>query len=236
VSVIWVDSGRFGAPVYDPNTLLLISGRGANGSAPIDSSQYSNVIGVGGNAAITTSVADPFGASQGVIGYDGNGDFILFPNVSTFNSNTIHSLEFFYRRVSGNAMLYQRAGSVGDWNGTNGVEMLIYISGNVFDMPFNNGTSAPTSITINGGAALAANTWIHCLESYNGATTRLFINGSLVGSSSAARAIPSSVSAPRMGDYSLASGLSMNGQLAQVRWRNVAVIANFTPPPAPFTP
>lgn len=229
-------SRRRPGTAYDPNTLLLISGRGANGSAPIDSSQYSNVIGVGGNAAITTSVADPFGALQGVIGFDGTGDSILLPNVSTFNSNTTHSLEFFYRRVSGSAMFYQRSGSVGNWNDLNGVEMLIYISGNVFDMPFNNGTSTPASITITSGAALAANTWIHCLESYNGVTTRLFINGSVVGSSNAARVIPSSVSAPRMGDYSLASGLSMNGQLAQIRWRNVAVIANFTPPPAPFTP
>lgn len=54
---------------YDPNTLLLISGRGANGSTAItDSSMYARAIIIGGNAQITTAIADPFGSTEGVIG------------------------------------------------------------------------------------------------------------------------------------------------------------------------
>ena len=234
--VITVERRRAAAPSYDPNTLLLIPGTGANNSTNIiDTSQYARSVTPFGNAKISTSVADPFGGNNGVIACDGNGDGITWTNSSVFNSGSVHSLEFHFRQATeSNAMLYERGGGFSGWNSTTGMDLLVYIDSGTLYLQFYSGSgSTPVSLAT---AAPSVTTWNHLLESYNGSTSYLFLNGNIIGTSTSARVTPSEPNAPRMGDYSLATGYSLNGSLANIRWRNVATTAAFTPPTAPFTP
>lgn len=223
----------------DQNNLLLISGKGANNSTAIlDSSYYGRTITVSGDAKITTAVADPFGVSDGVLAFDGNGDALQPAYTSALDLTSSYTLEFFFRLTStADNGLFGKGGGVAGWNTTNGIEITIYISGGVlYVQRYIGGTSLETKST----TPPSTNTWTHFAITYDGTTVRCFLGGISFGSSTVAPAKPTTSNIYTIGAHvPLSTGLSLfhAGQMAQFRHRVGAVYtANFTPPAAPFIP
>jgi hypothetical protein len=223
----------------DPDNLLLISGKGANNSTAIlDSSYYGRTITVSGDAKITTAVADPFGASDGVLAFDGNGDALQPAYTSALDLTSPYTIEFFFRRTStSDSGLFGKGGAVAGWNTTNGIEITAYILGGVlYVQRYIGGTTLETKST----SPPATNTWAHFAVSYDGTTVRNFLAGAMFGSSTVAPVKPTTSNIYTIGAHvplSTGGALFHAGQMAQFRHRVGAVYtANFTPPAAPFTP
>ena len=173
----------------DQNNLLLISGKGANNSTAIlDSSYYGRTITVSGDAKITTAVADPFGVSDGVLAFDGNGDALQAAYTSALDLTSPHTVELFFRRTStSDSGLFGKGGNVAGWNTTNGIEITIYISSGVlYVQRYIGGTSLETKST----TPPSTSTWTHLAITYDGTTVRCFLDGTSFGSSTVAPAKP----------------------------------------------
>lgn len=94
------------------------------------------------------------------------------------------------------------------------------------------GTSAPSGLPAMGGTfssnplygteALTTNTWSHLAATYDGATVRLYVNGSQVASRSQTGAIPTSASPLQIGGDSI-YGQFFSGAIDEVRVYNVAL-------------
>lgn len=226
-----INSYRYGA--FDPNTLLLISGRGADGStAIVDSSMYARAVTVNGNAQITTSVADPFGATEGVITLDGTGDWLqIAASADMALGGNDFTVETFARLSALNA--FTTVARLGSGNGTDGVL-------------FAHGSPNTTYATTTGAAwqiqaamtGVTTNTWQHLAFSRYGDTWRSFVAGQLIftinASGSLFQALPYTW---RIGAANSDGTFAMQGQLAQFRVSlGARYVTNFTPPSAPFTP
>jgi hypothetical protein len=224
----------------NPDNLLLISGRGANNSTAIlDSSYYGRTITVSGDAKITTAVADPFGVSDGVLAFDGNGDALQAAYTSELDLTSPYTLEFFFRRAStADSGLFGKGGGIAGWNTTNGIEITAYIYGGVlYVQRYIGGVVFETKST----SPPATNTWAHFAVSYDGTTVRYFLAGSIFGSSTVAPVKPTTSNIYTIGAHvPLSTGTSFfhTGQMAQYRHRVGAVYTTnfFTPPAAPFIP
>jgi hypothetical protein len=222
----------------DQNNVLLISGKGANNSTAIsDLSYYGRAITVYGDTKITTSVADPFGVSEGVLTFDGNGDALQAAYTSLLDLTSPYTLEFFFRRTATtDSGLFSKGGSVANWNTANGIEITAYIFGNVLYVQRYIGGTFDTKST----SPPAINTWTHFAVSYDGTTIRHFLGGTLFGSSTAAPVKPATSNIYTIGAHvPISTGTSFfhAGQMAQFRHRLGALYtASFTPPSAPFIP
>lgn len=215
----------------DPNTLLLISGRGANGStAIVDSSMYARAITVNGNAQITTSVADPFGATEGVITLDGNGDWLqIAASADMALGSNDFTVETFVRFSALNG--FTTVSRLGSGNSADGVL-------------FAHGSPSKNYATIDGWnwqviqsiTGITANTWVHLAFSRSGNTWRSFVAGQVVATTSESRGLVQATPYTwRVGAANSDGSFAMAGQLAQFRVSlGARYTANFTPPTAPF--
>ena len=238
--MITVERRRAAAPSYDPNTLLLIPGTGANNSTNIiDTSQYARSITVSGDAKITTAIADPFGASAGVMTYDGAADYLQIAYDSALDLTAAHTVEFFFRRVTtGNIGLFSKGGGAAAWSPTNGAELIVFIDGGVLYMQYYTGGISQMTFST---SPPAINTWAHFATTYDGTTTRCFLGGASFGTPTTTTPTkPSTNNIYQIGThlaFSSGAALMMNGQVVQFRHSATALYtANFTPPIAPFTP
>jgi hypothetical protein len=89
---------------------------------------------------------------------------------------------------------------------------------------FNVGTSSTTERQVNGPTALPLNTWSHLASTYDGATSRVFVNGVQVASKAFTGTIASSTGAVRIGGNSV-WGEFFAGRLDEVRIYNRALSA-----------
>jgi hypothetical protein len=227
----------------NPNTLLLLSGKGANNSTAIlDSSYYGRGITINGNTKITTSVADPFGTSEGVLDFDGNGDVLQVAYTSNLDLTTPYTLEFFFRRTTtANSGLFGKGGGVSGWNSTNGIEITIYIFDGLLTVQrYISGQDVFSSIDTKTTLPPAINTWAHFATSYDGTTVRYFLDGTAFANGTAQPIKPQTSNIYTVGAHiPLTAGTPLFhlGQIAQFQQRVGAIyVANFTPPSGPFIP
>jgi chitodextrinase len=112
-------------------------------------------------------------------------------------------------------------------------------------VPVIGGTFGGSDVVLNGTAALSANTWSYLAATYDGTTTRLYVNGVQVASQAQTGAIATSTDALQIGGDNL-YGQFFQGIIDEVRIYNVALTAtqiqtdmntpvpsDTQPPPAP---
>jgi hypothetical protein len=140
-------------------------------------------------AAYSTSVIGGSGY------FDGSGDYLTVANDNTFDTNSTFTLEcWFYQPTSGNATLFARGGGAASWSTTDGNQFMLFIESGTLYWQWNNG--GPPSIST---TAPAAGQWHHVAVGYNGTTTRFWLNGVSVGTSTTSYLLPTTRNIIRAG-------------------------------------
>jgi len=205
------------------NTSLLL--RGTN--ATIFDNSMKNYLETVGNAQISTSVKK-FGTGSMV--FDGTGDNLIcnlpVPDDLAFGSGDFTiELWAYMNSVSGIQVFYDgRPASVQTFAPT------LYINGTQVRY-FVNGSDRIT------GGTVATGTWYHIAVSRSGTSTRLFLNGTQIGSTYTDTSVyTNTASRPGIGFDANASLYYLNGYIDDLRvTKGIArYTANFTAPTAPF--
>jgi hypothetical protein len=238
----WVITGSEKNPVdlYRSQVSLLLHGDGTNGSTTItDSSPTPKTVTAFGNAQISTAQSKFGGAS---IAFDGSGDYAFVTSSSAFDlgiSNEPFTVEFwFYRNSTGNHAFLGKGGGSANWNTSTGYQYFAFIENGVLYWMWNQNIALSAPVSISTSTLPAINQWHHYAASYDGTNTKLFINGTQIGSDNSNIYIaPSAANIVIVGASPVnASLISLNGYIDDLRiTKGIArYTANFTPPTAPF--
>lgn len=218
----WIISGAQKRDIVGiDNVSLLLHGDGVNGSTTIvDSSPTPKTVTAVGNAQISTAQSK-FGGSS--IAFDGTGDYLSLPGSNAFTFGTgDFTIELFFRASSVRTQVLYESGLVAG--------PILYLTSDEKAAWFFNGVNR----VISGPGAYSINTWHHAALTRGGSSTRLFIDGSQVGSVFVDSSNYTS-SLPRVGARH-DSTLPFDGFIDDLRiTKGVArYTSNFTPPAAPF--
>ena len=242
--------GLFGRIPGDPffsSTTLLLPGNGTNGAQNntfLDSSTNNFTITRNGNT--TQGTFSPFppasgtaysAAANGGSGYfDGSGDYLGVADSAALDLDTTFTLEsWFYQPTAGDGTIFARGGGAASWSAVNGHEYQAIVFSGLFYWQFNSGGGV-VSIT---ATAPAAGAWHHFAVGYNGTTTRVWLNGASVGTSTAAYTLPTTRNLTRVG-YAASSEAIFTGYISGLRvvkGTDVYGVGNtsITVPTAPLT-
>lgn len=171
--------------------------------------------------------------------FDGNGDYLSFADNTAFDiglSGQAFTWETWVNisNVSVDSVLgLTRGGGFGGWNSTNGIQYHVLIQSNTLYWQYWSG-SALTSISV--ANPIPSNTWTHVAVCYDGTTTRLFVNGTVVASSTNGYAKPSSSNITRIGvpSTSTTSAARYESDFRLIKG-TALYTANFTPPTSKLT-
>lgn len=238
----WISNQRFvnGTAVYTANftpptaPLTAITNTSlltCQSSRFVDNSANNSTITVNGNTAVTAN--SPFNPTAawsattngGAAYFDGTGDSLTVAgNVALAFGTGDFTVEFWVYINSGT--------SAGLWDTRNTatqVTPLIYYDASVLRYYVN-------GVSVISGGALTASAWAHIALTRASGTTRLFVNGSQVGSSYADTNNYTVTNTNYIGN-TFNSGLGLAGSISNFRVvKGTAVYtANFTPPTAPLT-
>lgn len=163
------------ADPYINSVSLLLPLNGTNGSTTIlDKSPSPLTVSVFGNAAISTTQSK-FGGSS--LFLDGSGDFITMPTSARFAFGTADfTIEFWIYRIGGNGSLTFLYDSRD--GGANNNNVMIYYSGSSDQLQF----WAAGNLRISTSSTPPLNAWSHVAVSRNSGTTKMFLNGTQIGS------------------------------------------------------
>ena len=190
-----------------------------------------NVLETVGGAAISTTQSK-FGGSS--MAFDGNGDYLLLPNPQTQNfvygtGNFTIEFWFYMSALAGSGNFYVL------YDGRPSATTGAYVN-----LAINNATpeSYVNGATVITGSALSANTWYHFAYARSGSSTKMFINGTQVGSTYTDNTnYINAANRPVIGTNGFSIGSSnFNGYINDLRiTRGYArYTANFTPPTTAF--
>jgi len=172
--------------------------------------------------------------------FDGSGDYLLNTTQVTnqFTPTSGFTLDFWVYQTATQAIVFQVAGSSNSWNGSTGILLSCYANySGTFYWQFSRGSNQIYEIT---GTGVPINQWCHVAIGYNGTTTRVWINGSSLGTSTGAYNVPS-YSKVSIGNNCIGSGDSnLSGYMSDVRFiKGVDVYgvgnSTITVPTAPLT-
>ena len=181
------------APAVDPffySVTSLLHGDGTNGGQNntfLDSSTNNFTITRNGNT--TQGSFSPFSQTGWGNYFDGTGDYLIITSGLTnqFHPGSAFTFEgFFYINDTADEAPFYVGGSTVDWNASTGVLYQLYISGGTLYWQFNSG-GAPVSMTT---PAPAKDQWVHIAVGYNGTTTRMWVNGTSVATSTSSYTVP----------------------------------------------
>jgi hypothetical protein len=242
--------GLFGPILGDPffsSTTLLLPGNGTNGAQNntfLDSSTNNFTITRNGNT--TQGTFSPFppasgtaysAAANGGSGYfDGSGDYLGVADSAALDLDTTFTLEsWFYQSAAGDAVIFNRGGGAASWSAVNGHEYMLLVFSGALRWDFN----ASGSVTTISTTAPAAGAWHHVAVGYNGTTTRVWLNGASVGTSTAAYTLPTTRNLTRVG-YDVSNSTYFTGYISSLRivkGTDVYGVGNtsITVPTAPLT-
>jgi hypothetical protein len=184
-----------------------------------------------GNAQVSTSVKK---YGTGSLYFDGTSSNAIKTIQSTgiFDANKAFTIECWVYPLSinsgsttfGIAQLY---GGSQSWSTTNGIVYQLFYYGATLYWQWNNGGGNYEISTTSG---ISANTWQHITVSFDGTTTRLFVNGSVVASSTNSYSLPTTRNIFQVGQLGTTNGFS--GYIDDLRVTSglARYTANFTPP------
>ena len=229
MGVIWIDSRRFAAAgATDPdfaNVSLLLHMDGSNGSTTFtDSSSNALTVTANGNAQISTAQSK-FGGASGL--FDGNGDYLDIASDAAFGFGTgDFTIEYFIRCTASGVQIQvdTRISTVNETAPT------IYS----IDTDLYYYTNVTNRITATG--ALTASTWHHIAVCKSGTSTRLFVDGTQVGSTYTDSNDYGASRPLVIGTYLSKDNFFVDGNFDEFRiTKGVArYTAGFTPPTAAF--
>ena len=154
---------------------LLLLGEGTNGSTTItDTSSNNFTVSVAGDAQISTAVNTPFGTGDGVLAFDGTGDYFTVPANADCNFGTgDFTIEAWVNRpsTSGDHTIIAGRGP------TNGTFMFAIVSNNL-----RIGRNQQSWDLISPTLSLSANQWYHMAAVKKNNFGYLFVDGSVVAS------------------------------------------------------
>lgn len=172
-------------PFFD-NVSLLLHGDGTDGSTTFtDSGPYGLTPTVNGNTQIDTAQSKFGGAS---ILFDGSGDYLVYDESIPWQLTGDYTIEFWMR--IDNSDVDQFDCVIGNWEATNDDAWLFFLNAYgaagisfwVADVDVGNAFLSSTTNVHDG-------TWHNIAVSYDGTTTRLFVDGIVEASSTAAYTI-----------------------------------------------
>lgn len=199
----------------------------------VDSSPNNFTVTRFGNVQISPSIKR---LGSGSAYFDGSGDYLqtTISNWSPGASGEPFTIELWIYRLSGGGstqVFIAKHGGVNAWNGTNGLNFNFYYTGTILYFEYwGNGGVRSISNTI----SLPLNQWIHLAVSYDGTTTRIFVNGVLQQTVSTISYV-APTNAPTLEIAGQISGtFPFNGYIDELRiTKGVAKYTlNFTPPTA----
>lgn len=225
-----VPTTAFSTPYLDeyfPNVSLLLHMNGSNGSTTFtDSSRNLITTTAYGDAQITTTQSK-FNGSSGA--FDGSGDYLIATHSSAFNlSNFSWTIEFFVRFATVSAS-YQ---NLIDFRTPTQTTNVPVIYANNADLIFDSGFG--TSITAS--SVISSGVWYHIAVCKSGSSTKMFLNGTQIGSTLSDSNTYSNYSSLNIGRWPPGNASFFNGNMAELRIaRNVArYTSNFTAPTEAF--
>lgn len=222
-------TGNFTAPTAaftpDANTMLLCDFNGANtGTTFTDKcGRVQKGIQALGNAQIDTAQSK-FGGSSAL--FDGTGDYLdVSPTTDLGFASSDWTIEFWFRPAS--VSIFQIIYD-GRPVSTVGAYPCIYANGTTIYYNTANGTA------ISGGT-LVLNTWTHITVSRSGTSTKMFQDGTQIGSTYTDSQSYLTASSVRLAAGQYTTSDYVNGHLDEIRISNSArYTANFTAPTAAF--
>jgi hypothetical protein len=192
-------------PVVDPSGLVGAWGFDeASGTTAVDASTSKNDGTINGPVRST-------GKFGGALTFDGSNDIVTVPDSTSLHLSGAMTLEAWVNPTA-----------VTDWRtimikekGVNALAWGLY--GNTdTSRPSANASTGGVEKDVRGTAQLAVNTWTHVAETYDGATLKLYINGTLVGSRAVTGALDSSTSKLSIGGNGV-WGEYFQGRLDELR-------------------
>jgi hypothetical protein len=213
--------------VNDANTLLLIHCDGTDKTPFFEDDngvRLAKSITAFGNAQVSTAQSQ-FGGASAL--FDGTGDYLLSPTNSNFGFGTgnftIEGWIRFNNFTSGPVFV--------DMRSAGGTEVVPTIYFNTSGAPiyYTNGSARIT------GSDLSTGTWHHIAVSRSGTSTRMFVNGTQVGSTyTDSNNYVTTLLSIGIVPYNTAFG-ALNGWMDEIRVSNSArYTSNFTPSTTPF--
>lgn len=165
-----------------------------------------------GNAQVSTSVKK---YGTGSLAFDGSGDYLQIVNNNIFDTNGTFTLEcWIYQPSSGDGCFVGRGGGDGSWSASNGHQFLLFISGGTLYWMWNTGGGGNTSIST---SAPASGQWHHLAVGYNGTTTRFWLNGTSLGTSTTGYTMPTTRNIIRVG-LNPSNESPLNGYIDDLRF------------------
>ena len=145
--------------------------------------------------------------------FDGTGDYLSVLDSAQFDLNSTFTVQcWFYQSAAANAIILGRGGGASSWSTANGHEYLLLIESGVLYWQWNNAGS-PTNISV---SAPAAARWNHVAIGYNGTTTRVWLNGTSIGTSATAYTLPTTRNITRIG-AAPSGGYEFNGYISNIQ-------------------
>lgn len=213
--------------VNDTNTLLLIHADGTNAATVFrddnGSGRSSKGIQAVGNAQIDTAQSK-FGGSSAL--FDGTGDYLdVAPTTDLAFGSGDFTIEFWFRPAS--VSIFQIIYD-GRPVSTTGAYPCIYANGTT--LYYNTANSTAIS-----GGTLSLNTWTHITVSRSGTSTKMFKDGTQIGSTYTDSQTYLTATSVRLAAGQYTTSDYVTGHLDEVRISNSArYTAAFTAPTAPF--
>ena len=212
----------------DANTLLLLHMEGTDAATTFTDDVYGvrsqkGIVAIG-NAQIDTAQSK-FGGASAL--FDGTGDYLFSPSNSDFGFGTgDFTLEGWFRFVN-----FTNGPALFDLRSAGGTEVkpLIYCGSDGTLYYYVNGAARIT------GSALSTATWYHITVSRSGTSTKMFVNGSQVGSTyTDSNNYGTTVVSIGIASWNTSFN-ALNGHADEIRISNTArYTANFTPSTTPF--
>jgi hypothetical protein len=203
---------------------LLLLGEGTNGSTTIlDSSSNNLSVTANGDAQISTAVNTPFGTGDGVLAFDGTGDYLSMPSDASFAFGTgQYTVELWaYFSVSpAFGAFFAVIGGLQFGNDSAGY-ISIAQQGVAFEL------SSTTSVPLN--------QWVHLAATRDASnTTRIFLNGLQIKSGTITTNYPQGTAYVNYNPFN--TTISNTGYISNLRiTKGVArYTENFDVPTAPF--
>lgn len=230
-------AGGGGGDPFFANVVLLVSFDGTDGATTAtDDSNSGHTLTFNGNAQLDTGVAPPFGTAS--LLSDGSGDYVSIPDSSDWHMTGDATWEWFAWLPVVNQLFQNfltQSGASGNFS---------WRFATVFqDLQIRLSTDGTTEQTPSStGNAILATTWQHYCVEREGSKFRIYIDGVMVGSSTALGAVALFDSNASLGIGAMASGTpgddSIAANIKEVRiTKGVARYASdagFTPPTAAF--
>jgi hypothetical protein len=183
-------------PGFDPyfnGTVLSLHGNGTNGSQNntfLDGSTNNFTITRNGNTTQGTFSPFSLAAGQWSNYFDGTGDYLTITSGVTnqFDPGSAFTLEgWFYQTSTANCIIFEVRGNTDSFANADGILCRLFSNFNGSSyFQFKSGTAAISIL----GTTPPNNTWNHLAVGYNGTTTRLWINGVSVGTSTSSYTVP----------------------------------------------